>query len=165
MDAVYRVPVGIEALKTRVLAEATRLRDAFPTRNFGAGRAKPLMIIPYTDGFDLLHFPLASHPFGWLNVKVEPGGSTCRLLVTRRRRPRPERIALVILPLVLVPIAVLSAMVPDAHAAIAMVPLAVVVVFVFAFVALVERFQERRLLDLLLSMFPGSAEEPQLGLR
>jgi hypothetical protein len=156
---VYRVPVSAEALRARVLVEATRLRDAFPTRSFRVRSAKPYMLVAYTDGFDLLQFPQGQQPFGWLAIQVEPVGAICRLHVARRARPRPERFALFLLPIVAAAMVVIAARSNDPSAFLAaLFPLAIVV-FVFGILLLSERRQERRLLDLLASMFPGLTEE------
>jgi hypothetical protein len=158
-DKIYGVSLDGPALQARVLQESTRLRDAFPTRSFGFGNARPLMIVPYTDGFDLIHFPIGQHPYAWLSVKSEVLGSRCRMHVSRRRRPRPERIIFVVFP-AMIALLVVSTFLSDSS-----VPPTVPFMMVVPFVLIAgvmnyqERRQERRLLQLLGTMFPGVTDE------
>lgn len=155
---VYRVPLGPDALRARLLQEATRLRDAFPTRALRLGGARPLILIPYADGFDLLYFT-QSQPFGWLSIKVRSSGAISVLDVRRRERPRPERVVLVVIASAVVLASFASVLWRDLRPFISFLPMLPALALMSTIVLLVERRQERRLLDALTGMFPGIAEE------
>jgi MFS family permease len=161
-NRVYRVPLGRDALQARVLQEATRLRDEFPTRSF-VFRTSALMLVPYSDGFDLIHFPINSQPFGWLSVKVEATGSGCRLHVSRRRRPRPERAIFVIFPVFILLGTLASALAPNGAPIFFPFVMLIPIAIVLGIMVYRERSQERRLLNLLADVFPGLLEESELA--
>jgi hypothetical protein len=101
----YFLALSREDALERIRQHAQALRDRFPKRGLFSFSSvgDPVILIPYSDGFDLLYIPWDNQPVHWLRCVVDAVSyRQSRVRVEEVERTRPEKVMLFMLPLFLV---------------------------------------------------------------